>query len=179
MARTSTHRSHHPRHLPGKEPPRTFHMLDPENLAGGSRLYGVARRLYEAKVPFGPSDHVLVGCDVTQAFAVHDAFPGQLTVGKGPDGADRALVTTIDQACLEARFDRLVIGSGDHAFAEIALVARACGLEVGALSLRRSISSELYRAVDWWYPIDGDDGPEGMQVEIDARSEQLRFGLAA
>jgi hypothetical protein len=170
--RTDTHictRRRRPvRSLEQPEHQRTLHVIDAENLAGGTGEYGFARVAYDAVTPISDRDQVVVGCDASQAFAVAGTFPGRLTVGTGPDGADLALLGVLDRRWLEERFTRLVIGSGDHIFAPVARLARLVGLRVEAVSRPGSISSELYRAVDVWHPL-GDGGPDagGTVVELD------------
>jgi hypothetical protein len=59
-----------------------------------------------------------------------------------------------------ARFDRLVNGSGDHAFAALAASARAAGLRVLAVARPGTLARELRVGVDEvrWLPLDGEVG---------------------
>lgn len=130
---------------------RTYHLLDVENLACGCGAYSHARADYEAAVGVGPNDVIVVGCDISQLFAVHDVFPTcRLHPGRGPDGADLALIDAVvlDLDRMAEQFDRLVIGSGDHIFATVAHRARAAGLVVEAAARELTMSADLYLAVD-------------------------------
>lgn len=130
---------------------RCFHLVDIENLAGGphASVYGATAHLYRGVTRCGLNDLVVVGCDKSGTLAAADAFPGrQVVVGTGPNGADRALLGAIDQRVLHDRFDTLVIGSGDHAFAFVAASARAAGLTTVAVVGEGQLSRALARSVD-------------------------------
>jgi hypothetical protein len=54
----------------------------------------------------------------------------RFVVGSGPDGADKALLATCDAAQIAARYDTVVIASGDHIFADLAADLRERGVAV-------------------------------------------------
>ena len=59
-------------------------------------------RLAEAR---RPTDMVIVGCNPHLAFSAKDLFPlARIVTGKGHDGADRALIDTIDLKHAAERF---------------------------------------------------------------------------
>jgi uncharacterized LabA/DUF88 family protein len=68
-------------------------------------------------------------------------------VRSGLHGADRALLEVIHRECLEERFDRIVIGSGDGIFALAAARLQACGCSVTVVSRRSGLSRHLRLAV--------------------------------
>ena len=77
------------------------------------------------------------------------AFPGaQLRHGRGHDGADRALIENFDIDHAAKRFDAVVIGSGDHAFIDVAYRARQRGLKVVVVSRPASLSRALATYAD-------------------------------
>src|SRR5687767_1286085 len=104
---------------------RTLHLLDLENLAGspapGRARLDLVAAAYRATMPVRDNDHVAVASDVRTALEAGLAWPGaRLLAGRGPDGADRALLGATDPAWAATHYDRVVIGSGDHAFAPLA-----------------------------------------------------------
>lgn len=103
---------------------------------------------YEAAAELGGGDHVVVA-------AGHFAAPAswwacwpraRRLVRSGTDGADLALIEVIETETPSARFDRVVLGSGDGIFAEPAarLQADGCGLTV--VCRRGSLSRQLQLA---------------------------------
>jgi NYN domain len=126
---------------------RSHHIIDIEN------LYGEHRRaqyepwfadLYAGVVGLGPTDLVSVAADHKRAFAVDSVFPGaRRLVGRGVDGADVALIDSIDWPSLARGCDTVVIASGDYRFVDVAYRARSLGLRVVVVSRRRSLSRYL------------------------------------
>ena len=64
----------------------------------------------------------------------------------GPDGADLALIDSIDVDWATRNFGRVVIGSGDHIFSPLARQLTARGLQVLMVTGGGYCSAELYRA---------------------------------
>jgi hypothetical protein len=126
---------------------RSHHIIDIEN------LYGEHRRaqyqpwfadLYAEVVGLGSTDLVSVAADYKRTFAVSSVFPGaRRLVGRGLDGADVALIDSIDWPSLARGCDTVVIASGDYRFVDVAYRARALGLRVVVVSRRRSLSRYL------------------------------------
>lgn len=123
-------------HLVPTVAPRRLHVLDIENLLGAkvsiARVH-VLWDLYRGVVGVGPQDLVVVGCAQHFAPTVLFTLPSSVRVVVGddlPDGADRALLDAVDARHQAQRFDEVVIGSGDHAFAPMAaeLVAGGCAV---------------------------------------------------
>jgi hypothetical protein len=67
-------------------------------------------------------------------------------LGSGPDGADMALLDVLRHEDVARRFTRVVIGSGDHVFAEEAARLAAQGVCVTVVSRRHSLSRRLAMA---------------------------------
>jgi hypothetical protein len=114
---------------------RTLHVVDVENLAGGSRLTteDVQRihRRYCAIARIAPSDQVVVASGRRAASSVMFGWPGNVCrkVRSGVDGADQELLNILTTSPVD-RFDRVVIGSGDGAFALEASRLRHAGITV-------------------------------------------------
>lgn len=152
---TTAHRSRrgrrcHDGHVRGIPRGRTLHLIDIENLAGATRdLAGLvaAGEAYRRSIEVRPDDHVVVGCDASILLAAHLVFPGARVVpGRGPDGADRALLACEHPDDIAARYDRVVIGSGDGAFCGLVWELRRRGVAVCVASRRKALSRDLRRA---------------------------------
>jgi hypothetical protein len=146
--------------------PRSLHLVDLENLVGGPRRAGQWLRptvhAYEAVAPVGPADQVIAAADITLWRRSAFDLPGwRYLPGRGPDGADRALLDEAPPAWVADRFERLVIGSGDRAFAPLALAVRAAGREVVAVARPRQLSAALRRAATCVRPLPDLPGKEG------------------
>jgi hypothetical protein len=127
--------------------------LDIENLAGSARpaTAEVDRVMgaYQRLVPIGPMDHVVVAVNHNALVAVGLAFHGvQLLVRSGPDGADSALSEAARADRIDLRFERVVIGSGDGYFADLALWLADHGVRVFVVARPRSLSWRLYAAAN-------------------------------
>lgn len=116
---------------------RTIHLLDIENLHGGTDLTGDdARRIWQVysgyALNIARGDQVVVASSSYVAKTVWFALPQNIRrlVRDGRDGADLALMDDLDLPHASSRFSRLVIASGDGGFTSTALAARAAGLSV-------------------------------------------------
>jgi hypothetical protein len=132
--------------------PRAIHLVDVENifaLTWGKPVSCLAGELYRSIASVGDGDLIEVAADVTRVFDTKAAFPGaQLRHGRGHDGADRALIENFDIDHAAKRFDTVVIGSGDHAFIDVAYRARQRGLNVVVVSRPASLSRALASYAD-------------------------------
>lgn len=89
----------------------------------------------------------MCGTDVTGTFAAHAAFPSaRLVAGRGRDGADRALGSVLEEAHVRARFDTVIVGSGDGYFASHVDKLRRAGLHTIVVARHRCIAGALRRA---------------------------------
>jgi hypothetical protein len=131
---------------------RTAHLIDLENLVG-SGLFSLpeavaGRQCYQDLGLIGRGDHVIVACNPLLVSALGHPWPGtRLLVGHGPDGADRRLLTALETERLEARFDRIVLASGDGIFADSVARLRGAGCDVLVVGREGSIARRLRLAV--------------------------------
>jgi hypothetical protein len=135
------------RHVPKG---RALHLVDIENLAGGSAApTGAVRdalRSYERVVRFGADDHRVVAGGRHVVYPVRDRWPGAaVRPARGVDGADRVLVGWARPSEVVGRYDRVVVASGDHAFVDLVIELDAFGLEVGVVSRPEALSRRLER----------------------------------
>ncbi|WP_420615956.1 NYN domain-containing protein [Candidatus Palauibacter sp.] len=145
-------------------PGRSLHLLDVENLMGGPKR-GV-HALEFACNAYRETGLVACGDHITMAanpHLIHDAvhcWPGAKSmIGKGPDGADRALINAASNVeWVARRFDRIVIGSGDGIFHRLARRFRALGIEVGVVARVGSLAYILRRQASFVRQIP--DGPD-------------------
>ncbi|MBK9696723.1 MAG: NYN domain-containing protein [Propionibacteriaceae bacterium] len=118
--------------------------MDIENLIGAGRFaiadVVVLKRNYEALVGVGPHDIVVIGADVRSVLDVWLGWPVRVLPGRGPDGADLLLLEELKQELARARFDDVVIGSGDHIFVELMAELAARGTTVTCVSRHGSLS---------------------------------------
>ncbi|WP_283137553.1 NYN domain-containing protein [Rhizohabitans arisaemae] len=131
---------------------RAIHLLDIENLTGSGRPTTAdvreVMRAYTRLVAIGRLDQFVVAVNPRSLLAVGLALPGvQLLTRAGPDGADQALVEAAYTARIDLRFERIVIGSGDGYFAELAIWLTAAGRRVTVVSRTGSLSRRLAVAV--------------------------------
>ena len=137
---------------------RTLHLIDLENLAGGGALSFEpalsAANAYRHHVPVGPGDLVTVATGPSSSLAANQAFPtARLLIGRGVDGADRALLQVLTDDPAIRRVDQVVVASGDGIFAApvrdltrtAVYVAIACRLS--ALSTRLRLAASMLIAL--------------------------------
>lgn len=116
---------------------RTLVLVDIENLAGNGRLTPAATRdsaaLVQAAIP-AVDTQVIVACNKLNIVNVMFDWPdARILVGLGPHAADLALIDAINHENVEARFARVIIGSGDGIYAEPAARLAATGIDVTVL----------------------------------------------
>ena len=121
---------------------------DLENLAGGSAASAssieVALDGYERLAPFGTHDHRVVACGRDVVFPAKDRWPGALVRrARGIDGADRLRLADADPADVARRFDRVVVGSGDHIFSELVVELDRREVAVCVVSRPEALSARL------------------------------------
>ena len=129
-------------------PARRLHLIDIENLAGDSlpSLCQVreAQGLYAERLAFGAMDQVEVASSHLTLLNAALGWPhARYRVRSGPDGADLALLDVLRYENVAQRFTHVVIGSGDHLFAEEAAHLAAQGVWVTVISRQRSLSPRL------------------------------------
>ena len=130
-------------------------MVDIENLMGGPYAgpptMHMASRLYREVAHVGEKDQIIVAANPGLALDVWNEWKGaQLLFGKGPNGADKALLATLtNPEEIASRFDRVVIGSGDGAFWPTVLKIQASGIAVGVIGRTNGVSRMLAHAADF------------------------------
>ena len=142
-------------------PGRVIHFIDIENIANGPRLTedGVrrARAIYMKSGLYRPGDLVFIACGSSNRAVVRFGWPdAHLTIRRGRDGADFALIEAIKRENVPERFARAVIASGDGIFATRAEVLRRSGVEVTVVAPPRGLSSRLRGAASHTALIDTD-----------------------
>ena len=93
-------------------------------------------------------DHSTVAVSGRHAAAAFFALPPgiQRVIGANrPDGADLALIDSVEIDWVASNFGQVVIASGDHIFAPMARKFRAAGLSVIQVLGAGGCSAELYR----------------------------------
>ena len=127
---------------------RTLHVIDIENLMGGpnsdvARIQ-LALQHYRTTANFAKGDHAYVGCDAHLLPSVHEAWPAVLIrPGRGPDGADHALLAVLDTEDISRRYSRVVLGSGDGIFTPIVSELLDHNVRVLIVALTGSLSRQL------------------------------------
>lgn len=128
---------------------RAIHLIDIENLMGGPRKGRERLRWviydYRTAAGVGEVDHPVIGVNPGLVPMAYDSWrSARLVTGGGPDGADKALLHAVkDHGFIRRRYYRLVIGSGDHAFADTAKMFVGYGLRVDVVSRRTALSKAL------------------------------------
>lgn len=124
--------------------PRELHLLDIENLLGGSRFLvadvEALKPTYLAISDSTATAQFFVGASANDSCLNGRVGWGQgrATFAPGADGAERSLVATVPMT-YAARFDRVVIGSGDGFFTSYAAMLRASGTRVTVVCRERSL----------------------------------------
>lgn len=132
-----------------RAPGRTLHLIDIENVAGGSRAStaAVAEAVadYRCALAVRAGDHVVIASGRGLLIAAGLAWPGaRLLLASGLDGADLALLEAARplRAVVDS-YDRVVIGSGDGIFAALAADLRRAGLVVVVVSRPVALAIDL------------------------------------
>jgi hypothetical protein len=135
--------------VPTTQKTRTLHLVDIENLVGdpcASRVEALdALNDYLDLAGYREGDHLIVAANprLIQKIAFDLHVPCNVHAATGKDGADLSLLSHAEPTWVAARFDRLVIGSGDAEFVNTALAVRDHGTPVVIVSRRNALSSQL------------------------------------
>jgi NYN domain len=129
-------------------PERGLHLIDIENLAGAGKpsfeQIRVVQGSYVGHVTFGAWDQVVVASSHLTLLSAALGWPhARYRIRSGRDGADLELLDILLYEKVAARFTRVVIGSGDGAFARAAASLAAAGVQVIVVSRPDSLSSRL------------------------------------
>lgn len=126
---------------------RRIVVVDIENVVGGAvtaaELVHWARQLIEATLALEEDDLVVVGTSGVSLLEVGCHWSHvRRVVRNGRDGADLELLQVLAEN-IAARFDRVVIVSGDHIFADVAAELAGSGVDVTVAAFSDTLSRRL------------------------------------
>lgn len=134
---------------------RSYHIVDLENLCGAGLPAAPAAPAATAALEryvaagMGACDFGVVAVNRSTLRRLAFVLPRALrwvAAGTGPDAADTALLGAVDARLLARRFERVVIGSGDGAFADLAATLKAAGVDVVVVTWPGQLSAKLATA---------------------------------
>ncbi len=137
---------------------KVLHLIDIENLLGTNpreapieAFERVAER-YKEVSGFKVGDHIHVGCNQANSFVAKAVFPESvLRVRHGKDGGEMAILGDLDPSFIARTYSRVIIGSGDGAFADLASSLTEKGLEVRVVAATKlAVSHKLWKVVPPW-----------------------------
>jgi len=135
--------------------PRTYHIVDVENLCGTGRptSHEVRRAMssYARAVAMKEFDQGRAAMSYSQERAHLFDLPRQLrwvVAGTGHDAADDALLGDCDPELLARSFDRVVIATGDHRFAGLAAELRTRGVHITVAGVPGHVAQILAAQAD-------------------------------
>ena len=142
---------------------RNFIIVDLENACGGTRFVPTLHIAVHQAVNrmVGLSPHFLIYSTGPKAmwecpdiWFTWNGSGARFVQGRGLDGADNALIDVIRNEPVASRSSRLVLVSGDHAFADPIAELRAKGIRTTVVSRPGSLSRELLLQADQvcWLP---------------------------
>ena len=109
---------------------------------------------------FGPHDHRIVACGKHLIYPVGDCWPGALVrLARGIDGADRRLLEAAAPDFVLHHYDRVVVASGDHAFAPLVVELDRDGVDVAVVSRREALSRALAAVAPVVWYLDESNAP--------------------
>lgn len=127
---------------------RNLHLIDIENLAAGG-VYDAHERLVEhLDATWEPGDIVIIASNsrIWRQLAWEVPVAHRYIVPEfGPDSADQALLASANGLDLST-FHKVVIGSGDHIFTDLALSAAQSGSQVVVVANRGTLAQSLQLA---------------------------------
>ncbi len=129
-------------------PERGLHLIDIENLSGGSKpsleQIRIVQGSYVDRLRLGALDQVVVASSHLTLLSAALGWPhARYRVRSGPDGADLELLDVLLYERVAARFTHVIIGSGDGGFTRAAAALAAAGVRVTVVSRRDSLSARL------------------------------------
>ena len=131
---------------------RTLNLLDVENLVAGRVSDGTVKAMWHEfvdAVDLRWNDQCTAAVSARNAATAFLALPPGIRRVVGADradGADIALIDSVDIGWVAAQFGQVVIASGDHIFASLANRLRDEGLDVVQVIGQGMCSAELYAA---------------------------------
>lgn len=129
---------------------RTLYVVDVENMVGSCELtaaevIAVQARIYSAVRPDN-RDHTVIAASHHNATAAYFGWAGpvQRLARSGKDGADTVLLEAIgDIAWIAGHYDRVVLASGDHIFANAVAALKAAGVRVIVITPDTGLSARM------------------------------------
>ncbi len=127
---------------------RALHLVDVDNLIGDPRraaptLIRATLGLYRDVSGYRAGDLVVLATNHGLALEVGLAWPCvRLLARSGPDGADLALLDEVDFA-MGGRFDRVIIGGGDHIYEGAVRRLHAAGVHAAVVSRPEALARLL------------------------------------
>lgn len=140
---------------------RVYCLVDLENACGGSGLVGANwRGVFEAIGRISPlSPPQIVYSTGPTALQLNPSLlwqcqPARFVLGKGLDGADKALIDVLKTEPVAMRSARVILVSGDHAFAESMGELTSKGIRTTVVSRPGSLAKSLQSVADDVYWLD-------------------------
>ena len=131
---------------------RTLHLVDIENLVGDPKaptvvVLDVLDRYLDV-AGHRDGDHVVIAANpgLMAKVAFDLPVPCNVHAARGENGADLVLLAQAEPSRVAARYDRLVIGSGDGAFADVAIAVRDLDTPVVVVAQPGCMSNRLLGA---------------------------------
>jgi hypothetical protein len=166
---------------------RSIHLVDIENLVGEPTSWRPNRiratfDAYLQTATWRPGDTLVVAANPSfmKLFAFDLAGMAHRPLcAWGKDAADKLLLGAVP-ADVGARFGRIVVGSGDHAFAPLVASLRGC-IETLVVTAAGLIAADLYVATDDVQRLAVESGPGGdtHAVSQDPQAGAARMSVAA
>jgi hypothetical protein len=131
---------------------RALHLVDLENLVGdpdaGCEAVDAVLDAYVAGAALGDDDLVAVAVNHRMyrraCFSLDRGW--EIKLASGPDACDHVLIAEAPVDWVADRFDRLVIGSGDHIFVDLVQGVRRQAVPVWVVAQPRSLARRLAAA---------------------------------
>lgn len=154
---------------------RRIVVVDIENVVRGavqSELHAAyARQAIEEAIGPTDRDQVVIGTShvglVSAGMAWHGA---RLVVRSGPDGADLALLEVLIGEQIAARFDEVILVSGDGIFADVVSSLGGDGVNVTVAATPGSCSKRLRLAAQGVVRLDFDSASVGQVALVPTRA---------
>jgi len=142
---------------------RTTVIVDLENACGGAHMVPTLHKPVHQAVSclVGVTPHLIIYSTGPKAIGLcpdiwfeWQGSGARFVQGRGLNGADNALIEVIRNEPVASRSSRLVLVSGDHAFAEPVAELKSQGIRTTVVSRPGSLSAELQQQADQvcWLP---------------------------
>ena len=161
--------------LHGAAKGRTLHLVDLENLLGDDRCSEVGRAglvRYLELARWDPGDQVILAAhpELVRQVGFDPPVPCNLHATRGDDSADEMLLAHAPVELVAARYDRLVIGSGDGIFVRLARAVRAADVPVLVVSRADGVAERFRR---WAFPVLSFDLHVDLDTALSPRDRRL------